>query len=138
WVVQAMLRAGQGGEPDRRLRLLLGAALAAGVLAGATLWIAGRRAPAAGALCGMLTVAVWFTVIRLRGHARWIVAAPLAVAVGAGGFVWVQRQMRSQVTEISGPVAVRLIYWREALGCIADAPLLGHGPDGFTTVVTPR
>jgi hypothetical protein len=107
----------------------------------ACLWIAQRRAPLLGAGAGLvggagvllLTAQVTSTIRKLR--TAFIAAIVIG---GVATTAWLINQARSDDASVSGSVGYRLTYWRESIPLIAEKPLLGHGPDGFARVMTPR
>jgi len=122
------------GRAEGFLKALVVASL---IIALAALWIAQRRAALAGAAGGV--GATLLLMLSVRRMPRWcwsIVVVLTAVSVGLV-CAWLRTQLTSVQREISGPVALRLVYWQAAARGIASDPFLGHGPDSFAEVVTP-
>ena len=72
-------------------------------------------------------VGVWCVVIglvRLRGRARWMIAAGVLAAVVGFSFL-------GRWEQVGDDLARRAAVWRVAVSVIADDPLLGSGPEMF-------
>jgi len=98
----------------------------------------GRRAPLLGLFAGLaLTAAAvaWFRWPRRPARAGIAVAA-LVCVIAAGWYV--ARQAAHPERIVSGPLAVRFAYWREALDITADKPLIGIAPDSAVVPMTNR
>ena len=63
-------------------------------------------------------------LLRLRGRLRWLVVA-LAVAAVAGA------SFTDRWQQVEHDLAGRIAIWKVAVSAIADAPLLGRGPEMF-------
>lgn len=118
---------GNGGSSLRVGRLLAPVLLLA--LALPTLFITGRR----GAL--LASVASTLFVVVMSAWRRWpkrrglFIAAVVAAAAAGGAFVW--RQSTNPQREVSGPLALRYVYWQEMAHSISRWWLFGVGPDMF-------
>lgn len=123
---------------DARSRRLLILLTLIAVAASLIVSIAQRRAAMMGAVGGV-AIAV-LGVLTARRLPSWVWGAFMLAAVcGIGGATaWVRAQLNSSQRDVSGPVAFRLAYWRESMKAVAERPLLGHGPDRFAAVITPR
>lgn len=106
------------------------------ILAAYVLQQTGRRAPAVGFAFAILVTGLLLarTVLKRRTANLLVVAAFVAAIAGAGYYT--VAQSRSSRVEVAGPVTIRFEYWRLSTQLIAEAPLLGHGPDLFVAKMT--
>jgi O-antigen ligase len=124
----------------RRARALGDVAIAAIVAAISLycLWETGRRSAALGLVAGLVAAAfvyLWVSFETRRARIA-IIGGVLTLAIAAIGYV--ANQATSTTREKSGPVALRLAYWRESASLIREHPVLGIGPDCFIVDMTNR
>lgn len=90
-----------------------------------------------GGLAGLAALAV--LVPHTRRALAWVVAAgagagTVLAAVGVGPLADVVARVASVSESTSNPYDQRPLIWAEAARLYAEAPVLGHGPGGFTEV----
>ncbi|MFQ5430454.1 MAG: O-antigen ligase family protein [Phycisphaerae bacterium] len=126
----------------RRANMRAGFFLAVGLLSMYVLHQTGRRGPALGfcaaaVLAGALLVSSLFRGRRVR-FATLGVSTAFVLAASA----YVIIQARSGDRTRSGPIALRIAYWKTSARLIRDQPSLGAGPDRFivrmTNALAPR
>lgn len=90
-----------------------------------------------GGVAGLAALAV--LVPQTRRALAWVVAAfagagTVLAAVGVGPLAEVVARIASVSESTSNPYDQRPLIWAEAARLYAEAPVLGHGPGGFTEV----
>lgn len=104
----------------------------------ALLFLAARRGAMLGSFVAIGYVSglvVWFRYPS-RGVRAGIVGGVALMFLAGVGFV-VQQSLSIEKV-ISVPLKVRYLYYEEMVKMLADAPLLGHGPDMFACLMTTR
>ena len=98
----------------------------------------GRRAPVLGLIAAVLVAGSLLIWSRYRSRLLMTgVMGLLAISFSCAVF-YVIIQLRSPVREASGPLALRLAYWKLSGRLIVDHPWLGSGPDTFMIGMTNR
>ncbi len=88
-----------------------------------------------GAMLAVMAAA-YFTVmvmtwrISTTKKTKLLILASIPVLAG-GAILYAAAQSQSSDPRASIPVAYRWVYWKNTFAHLADAPLLGHGPDLF-------
>lgn len=117
-----------------RIRLLC---LVSGGLLLAALGLSLSRGAWLGSIAGLVALAV--LVPHARRALAWLAAGVAAVgtvlaALGSGPLAEVVSRATSVTSSTSNPYDQRPLIWSEATRLYAEAPVLGHGPGGFTPV----
>lgn len=117
-----------------RARLLC---LVCGGLLLAALGLSLSRGAWLGGVAGLVALAVM--VPQTRRALAWLAAGVATVctalaALGAGPLAEVVGRLASVTESTSNPYDQRPLIWSEAARLYAEAPVLGHGPGGFTGV----
>ena len=80
-----------------------------------------------GALAALLGAAGLIWLIQRRDHHRWLPVAIAFLGLVAWGITHTMRDLPPTMASMT----VRLGYWEGATALIAEAPLIGHGLNGF-------
>jgi len=112
------------------------ATLAVSALSAYVLIETGRRAAALGALVALAGVAAAYVWFRFPTRLMRLIAASVVLVTVATAATFVSRQASSAVRETSGPIRLRLAYWRNSGALIRERPLLGAGPNMFVARMT--